>query len=84
MSTKKSLTKNDVKSGDYFILSIEKGYGPEQTRKAMQVMECWPNVMTVKCNDGCMTKEYDHFEKVTDLTAYKEVYHASYFEDNRS
>ena len=37
-------------------------------------MECWDKVMTVKCKGGCMTKEYDHFEKVTDLSGFRSVH----------
>lgn len=79
------LDKHSVKQGDFFILSSQKGYAPCQQRDAMQVMECWDNVMTVKCKGGCMTKEYDHFEKVTDLSKFRKVYrYDGELEDNRS
>lgn len=71
--------------GDFFILSSEKGYAPTQRKEAMQVMECWDNVMTVKCKGGCMTKEYDHFEKVTDLSGFKAIHRYEFdMEDRRS
>lgn len=81
---KTPLQKTDVMPGDFFILSAEKGYSPSQQKKAMQVMECWDNAMTVKCKNGCMTKEYDHFEKITSLDGIDKIYTAKYFEDNRS
>ncbi len=78
------MKKEDVKQGDFFTLSKEKGYGLMQRKSAMQVMECWPSAMTVKCRDGCMTKGYDHFEKVDDISTFESIYHAPYFEDNRN
>ena len=80
-----TLKKEDVKEGDYFMLSPKKGYSPFQCKSAMQVMECWDKVMTVKCNRGCMTKEYDHFEKVTDLSGFRSVHrYEGEMEDRRS
>lgn len=90
MSTKDSkttqqCTSQSVMQGDFFILSSEKGYAPTQRKEAMQVMECWDKVMTVKCKGGCMTKGYDHFEKIIDLIDMREVHKWEYvFEDNRS
>lgn len=82
-----SEAKNDynmsVVSGDYFHLPMTKGYTKKASQVAMQVMECWESVMTVKCKNGCMTKNYSEFEKVTDISLYKEIYNAPYFEDNR-
>ena len=69
--------KQNIKEGDYFVLSKDKGYSDSQRKKVMQVLELWDNCMTVICEGGCMSKPYDHFEKV-------EVVHASYFEDNRT
>ena len=77
--------KRSVMQGNFFILSSEKGYAPTQRKEAMQVMECWDNVMTVKCKNGCMTKEYDHFEKVTDLSGFRSVHrYDGEMEDRRS
>lgn len=78
-----SLNITDVSESDYFIVSTLQGYSKAQQKDAMQVMECWGKVMTVKCKGGCFTKPYNHFEKITDLTG-KNVYDAPYFEDNRS
>ena len=79
------LHKHSVMQGDFFILSSKKGYAPTQRKEAMQVMECWDNVMTVKCKGGCMTKEYDHFEKVTDLSGFRSVHrYDGEMEDRRS
>lgn len=76
--------KHSVMQGDFFILSQQKGYAPTQCKEAMQVMECWDKVMTVKCAGGCMTKEYDHFEKVTDFSGFKEIYRYEFeMEDRR-
>lgn len=80
----RTLLAKDVQEGDYFTLSPAKGYAGKQLREAMQVMECWPSVMTVACAGGCMDKPYDHFVKVEDLSAMDEVHHSSYFEDNRN
>ncbi len=77
-----SVKKEEVKEGDYFILAVEVGYSPSQAKKAMQVMECWNKVMTVKCEGGCMSKPYSDFNKITDLRG-KKVFKSSYFEDNR-
>ena len=85
LAQKPQLHKHSVMRGDFFILSSEKGYAPTQRKEAMQVMECWDNVMTVKCKGGCMTKEYDHFEKVTDLSGFRAVHRYDYeMEDRRS
>ena len=82
---KPQLHKHSVMQGDFFILSSEKGYAPTQRKEAMQVMECWDKVMTVKCKGGCMTKEYDHFEKVTDLSVFRSVHrYDGEMEDRRS
>jgi len=79
------LHKHSVIQGDFFILSPEKGYAQTQRKDAMQVMECWDNVMTVKCKSGCMTKEYDHFKKVSDLSGFKNIHRYNYeMEDRRS
>ena len=72
-----------VMRGDYFRLPMTKGYTKRASEIAMQVMECWGNVMTVKCKGGCMTKEYNEFEKVTDLSVCREIHNAPYYEDNR-
>ena len=69
-----TLKKEDVKEGDYFMLSPKKGYSPSQCKSAMQVMECWDNVMTVKCKGGCMTLEYDHFEKIEDTSKFPVIH----------
>lgn len=85
LALKTKLHKHSVMQGDFFILSSEKGYTPTQIKDVMQVMECWDNVMTVKCKGGCMTKEYDHFEKVTDLTGFQSVNrYEGEMEDRRS
>ena len=81
--TQKALHIGDVSESDFFIVSSNEGYSKAQQKDAMQVMECWDKVMTVKCKDGCMTMPYKHFEKITDLTG-KNVYKATYFEDNRT
>jgi len=78
------MKKEDVKQGDFFTLSKEKGYGLMQRKSAMQVMECYDNFMTVRCKYGCMTKRYDHFEKVDDISKFENICHASYFEDHRT
>lgn len=78
-----TLRAADVQEGDFFILSPIKGYAGKQLREAMQVMECWPSTMTVKCAGGCMDKPYDHFAKVEDLSGMDSVHRSDYFEDNR-
>ena len=67
------------------MLSRNKGYAQFQCNEAMQVMELWPNVMTVKCGkNGCMTLPYDHFEKVADVTKFKNVHRYDFeLEDRR-
>ena len=50
----------------------------------MEVMECWDNVMSVKVERGCVTKPYDHFEIITDLSPFKIIHKSRYFEDHRS
>lgn len=77
------LRPGNVHEGDFFILSSLKGYRGQQLKEAMQVMECWPAVMTVKCAGGCMDKPYDHFEKVEDLSGFAVVHRSEYFEDHR-
>jgi hypothetical protein len=74
---------NNISEGDFFILSPSKGYKGRQIREAMQVMELWPNLMTVKCEGGCMDKPYDYFEKVSDLSKMDKIHYSNYFEDNR-
>lgn len=82
-SAMETLRPADVQESDFFTLSPAKGYAGKQLREAMQVMECWPSVMTVKCAGGCMDKRYDHFAKITDLSGMDEVHRSDYFEDNR-
>lgn len=71
---KPKLSKDCVKEGDFVIHSSKKGYSPKQREEAMQVMETRSNTMTVKCKGGCMTKEYDHFEKVEDLSKFSIIH----------
>lgn len=78
------LIRDSVKENDFFIMSEKKGYAPSQRKDAMQVMECNPSEMTVRCKGGCITKPYDHFELVTDLSPFKDVYTFDSFEDNRN
>jgi hypothetical protein len=82
-SAMEALRAVDVAEGDFFTLSPAKGYSGKQLREAMQVMECWPTVMTVKCAGGCMDKPYDHFVKVKDVSGMDSVHRSDYFEDNR-
>lgn len=72
-----------IKEGYFF--NVEKSQQSEWGKydSAMQVMECWEEVMTVKCKDGCLTKPYSFFEKINDLSGFKKVYTSTYFEDNR-
>ena len=76
---------SDIKQGDFFTLSRDKGYAQFQCNEAMQVMELWPKVMTVKCGkNGCMTLPYDHFVKVEDITKFKKVHRYDFeLEDRR-
>lgn len=78
------MRNEDVREGDFFILSKAKGYRGNQLKQAMQVMELWDNHMTVKCDKGCMHKTYECFDKVTDLSKMDKVHLSPYFEDNRS
>lgn len=78
-----SLKAKDVQEGDFFILNPSLGYRGLQLQDAMQVMECWPEVMTVKTDGGCMVKPYDHFVKVEDISDFKKIHKSPYFEDNR-
>lgn len=78
------MNKNEVKEGDFFVLSEKKGYSRNMRNAAMQVMECYNLHMTVKCKNGCMTKPYDHFQKIDDTLSCAYVYYAPYFEDNRT
>jgi hypothetical protein len=78
-----NLRVEDVRKGDFFTLSPAKGYTGKQLRQAMQVMECWPSTMTVKCAGGCMDKPYDYFVKVDNVTEMDDIHKSDYFEDNR-
>ena len=46
-------------------------------------MELTKDTMTVKCEGGCLTKPYDHFERIIDLEG-KNLHESVYFEDNRN
>jgi hypothetical protein len=70
-----TMNPQDVKQGEFFTLSGRKP-------AAMQVMECCPEVMTVKCSDGCITEKYSEFERITP-TAGMPTYTTSHFEDRR-
>ena len=83
---KSMLRKEDVKPGDYFILTEGAA-----TDAAMQVMECWQDTMTVKTKTGCMTRLYAEFKKVGgegyDKMPYavnKAFYTSVAFEDHRT
>lgn len=80
---KKDLEKDDVQPGQFFILSPNKGYMKSQTSTAMQVVECWDKEMTVKTKKGILTKPYEEFEEVKNLTKFKSIAYATYFEDHR-
>jgi hypothetical protein len=55
-----------IKEGDFFTLRGDQSH-------AYEVMECWPEVMTVKCSGaGCMHLPYSHFGRVSDLSKFKE------------
>lgn len=77
---KKTLKKEDVKQGDFFkLVETDK----PSNYIAMEVMECWPEVMTVKLSkDRCMTEKYSKFEKVNPDEC-RHIYKSHYFEDNR-
>lgn len=77
------VTRESVKHGDYFRLPMSNGYNKSSHDTAMQVMECWSSVMTVKSDNGCLTMEYNQFEKIDDLSSCTKVYKSDYFEDNR-
>tara|TARA_R110001606_G_scaffold397351_1_gene573569 strand:- start:2367 stop:2615 length:249 start_codon:yes stop_codon:yes gene_type:complete len=77
------MEKGEVKEGGFYRLSQDVGYTESQSKKAMQVMECWGDNMTVKCKGGCMTKPYSDFDEVVNLDEMRDVYYADYFEDNR-
>jgi len=72
------VNKNTVKEGDYFQL-IE---GYSHRYRALQVMELWPASMTVKTKGGCMTKPYSEFKKIDDVSSFKELHQATWFENN--
>ncbi|WP_297095553.1 hypothetical protein [uncultured Draconibacterium sp.] len=74
------IDKNKIKEGDFF--KLKSGYSGKATNKAMQVMELWPKSMTVKTKGGCLTKPYSEFEKVNDVSKFKEVHYATWFENN--
>lgn len=77
-------SSDKIAEGDLFRFSKEKGFAPTQRRQAMQVMECWPSVMTVISKSGCMTAPYDCFEKCTpEDEGINITYYSPYFEDNR-
>ncbi len=76
------MNEYDKKRKKGFIAWPTGKYGTLTKEKAMQVMECWNKVMTVKCEGGCMSKPYSDFNKITDLRG-KKVFKSSYFEDNR-
>lgn len=75
---------SEVKEGDFFILSPGKGYSPIQREEAMQVMETYDRVMTVRCQGGCTVIEYDHIEKIEDISSCKKVHYSTYYEDHRT
>lgn len=75
--------KNSIKEGDFVTLSKDKGYSEYQRRDAMQVMELYENTMTVKCGKNkCMTKSYDHFEKVNDISKFNIIHRFEKLTDN--
>jgi hypothetical protein len=77
--------KYTVTKDDYFIYSSEEGYSPSQQKVAMQVIELYDMVMTVRCNkNGCITKPYEHFTKVEDISKFKKnnIVHSDYFKNN--
>lgn len=76
--------KEDVKEGDYFLLSKDKGYSDSQRREPMQIMEARSGSMTVQsCKNGCITKPYDWFDKVENPEDYPIKHSCLGFEDKR-
>lgn len=74
---------NEIKEGDFFMLKHDKSINTKNII-AMQVMECWPDIMTVRSENGCMTRPYGDFMKIHGLLdGYKMVCESTYFEDHR-
>ena len=75
----------EIKKGDYVIFSNKSNHSEQEKTFAFGVMELRDNTITVKAKtkNGCFTKPYEYFEKVSDLTNLT-IIESPYFEDNRT